>query len=413
MRPLALVLLPAVAVGVGARPPVVVEERGTPGVVRWNEQALAAIKADRTPPPVAARNLAILHVAIYDAVVSINHGYRAFYSGVRPQPGASPDAAAAVAAHRTLIELYPRHLRAFDANLDAALDAIPDGPAKARGVEHGMAVAERVLKWRAADLTTAARTSYKFGDELGRWRPTPPKYADPLLPGWANAAGFAVADRAALRPPGPPKLDSDAYAAALREVRELGSASSATRTKDQTEIAHFWADGEGTVTPPGHWNRIAQTLAADRGLSLTDGARLFALLNVAMADAALVCWECKYRFDVWRPVTALRTSDPAWTPLLPTPPFPAYTSGHSSFSGAAAAALAAAFSTDRMPFTSTSDGLPGVKRSYTSFSSAAEEAGMSRIYGGIHWSFDNADGLKCGREIGEHVAKHHFGKLTK
>ena len=173
-------------------------------------------------------------------------------------------------------------------------------------------------------------------------------------------------------------------------------------------MARFWADGEGTVTPPGHWNRIARSVAAEKKLELAERARLFALLNVAMADASIVCWDCKYRFDFWRPVTAIREVDPTWVPLLPTPPFPAYTSGHSSFSGAAAAALVSFFGTDRVRFSSTSDGLPDVTRSFDSFSAAAEEAGASRIYGGIHWAFDNTDGLACGREIGEDVARRHF-----
>ncbi len=370
--------------------------------------ALAAVKADRTAPPVAARNLAMVHVAVYDAVALIAGEYESFYSVLRPAAGADPDAAAAVAAHRVLAGLYPRHIEALDAALDATLDHVPEGPAKARGVRHGQAVAEQVLKWRAGDARAAATHSYKSTDEAGRWRPTPPARAEPLLPGWANVPGFALTDRAAFRPPGPPKLGSDEYHATFRQVRALGGAISAERTKEQTEIAYFWADGDGTVTPPGHWNRIAQTLATDRKLNLVETARLFALLNVALADAAVVCWECKYRFDVWRPVTAIRAVDPTWAPLLPTPPFPAYTSGHSSFSGAASAALAAFFGTDRVRFSTTSDGLPGVSRSFDSLSAAAEEAGMSRIYGGIHWSFDNTAGLACGREIGAHVAARHF-----
>jgi hypothetical protein len=402
MRPLGLVLLLTAGAAALAQPqpPVVTEHREeVSAVAQWNEAALAAVKAERTPPPVAARNLAVVHVAMYDAVALASGAYRPFYADA---------AAAAVAAHRALAGLYPRRTDEFDAVLDATLARVPDGPAKTRGVEHGLAVAEQVLKRRAGDTTAAATHSYKPADEAGRWRPTPAKFAEPLLPGWANVKGFAVIDRAAFRPPGPPKLDSDAYAATLRELRAVGGTTSETRTKDQTEVAHFWAGGEGTVTPPGHWNRIAQSVAADKKLSLAESARLFALLNVAMADAALVCWECKFKFDVWRPVTAIRAVEPDWTPLLPTPPFPAYTSGHSSFSGAAAAALAAFFGTDRVSFSTASDGLPGVSRSFDSFSAAAREAGMSRIYGGIHWAFDNTDGLACGREIGEYVALRHF-----
>jgi hypothetical protein len=172
------------------------------------------------------------------------------------------------------------------------------------------------------------------------------------------------------------------------------------------------------VTPPGHWNRIARSLAAERGLSTFENARLFAMLNIALADAAIACWECKYKFDFWRPVTAIRTAaklgntslkeDPDWTPLLTTPPFPSYTSGHSTFSGAAAAVLTAFLGKDDVAFSSISDAMPGVRRSFKSFSDAANEAGMSRIYGGIHYSFDNKDGLKLGRAIGEHVAQNFF-----
>jgi membrane-associated phospholipid phosphatase len=376
--------------------------------VRWNEATLAAVKADRTPPPVAARNLAIVQGAMYDAVAIAGGRYQPFYANLRAPVGVDPEAAAAVAAHRTLAGLYPGRMNDLDAALDETLNHIPEGPAKSSGIALGQTVAEQYLRWRAGDGMSAARHNYRSRLEVGRWRPTPSDYGRPLLPGWGNVPCFAVADPASFRPPGPPGLDSEAYAASFRTVWALGSAASTARTREQTEVAFFWADGEGTVTPPGHWNRIAQSLARSRKLDLTESARLFALLNVAMADAGCICWDCKYRFDFWRPVTAIREVDPRWTPLLPTPPFPAYTSGHSSFSGAAASALAAYFGTDRVQFSSTSEGLPGVTRSFDSFSAAAEEAGMSRIYGGIHWSFDNVEGLASGRQVAEHVARHHF-----
>ena len=168
------------------------------------------------------------------------------------------------------------------------------------------------------------------------------------------------------------------------------------------------------MTPPGQWNRIARSAAAGRKLSLVENARLYALLNVAMADAAMICWECKYRCDLWRPVSAIRAADPTWTPLLPTPPFPAYTSGHSSFCGSAAEALAAYFKTDEVEFSSTADDLPGVTRSFKSFTAAAEEAGISRIYGGIHWDFDNTDGSEMrpggGGTRGEELLRSDAGR---
>jgi membrane-associated phospholipid phosphatase len=225
------------------------------------------------------------------------------------------------------------------------------------------------------------------------------------------------------RPPPPPALSSAGYVTSFQEVKALGAAASTTRTPEQTQIALFWADGDGTVTPPGHWNRIAQAVAVARGNSLAGNARLFALLNIALADAAVVAWDCKYKYDLWRPVTAIRCADltgnpdtavdPDWTPLIKTPPFPSYTSGHSTFSSAAAAVLANFFGTDALPFATTSEDLPGVTRSFGRFSAAAEEAGMSRIYGGIHWSFDNSAGLTSGRDLGDYVSRHFLLPRTE
>jgi hypothetical protein len=410
MRHLLLLMVSVAGGVVAAQPPAVRVERAQPArdaVERWNEAALEMIRTAKTPPPVAARNLALTHIAVYDAIVAVEGGYTPFYFSARAQAGTNATAAASVAAHRTLIQLYPDRGRALDAALDDTLTGIPEGPGKVLGVNLGQSVAERVLKWRAKDVTVR-RSAYTPRLEAGRWRPTPPDERAALLPEWGSLSCFAVADRTKFRPPEPPALDSDKYADSYRTVKALGSKASLERTREQTEIALFWAGGEGTVTPPGQWNRIARSVAAGRKLSLVESARLYALLNVAMADAAMICWECKYRCDLWRPVSAIRAADPTWTPLLPTPPFPAYTSGHSSFSGAAAEALTAYFKTDEVEFSSTADDLPGVTRSFKSFTAAAEEAGISRIYGGIHWDFDNTEGLKCGRAVGEYVAKNFF-----
>jgi Ca2+-binding RTX toxin-like protein len=223
-------------------------------------------------------------------------------------------------------------------------------------------------------------------------------------------------------PAAPPAMTSTAYATALNEVKAIGSSTSTTRTPDQTAIAQFWANGSGTSTPPGHWNVVAEIVSQNNGNSLEDNARLFAMLNVALADAGISCWDAKYEFDMWRPVTAIReadtdgnsatTEDAVWTPFLATPAFPTYSSGHSTFSGAGAAVLKAFFGTDRVTFVLPSETSGVADRTFRSFTQAAEESGMSRIYGGIHFSFDNTAGLTSGDQIGRYVASKLFRKST-
>jgi hypothetical protein len=387
-------------------------------VLLWNDAALAAIRAERTPPPVAARNLAVVHVAVYDAVNAVTRTHQSFRFEATAFPDTSAEAAAAVAAHRALVSLYPRQVEQFDAVLDEALESVPEGAAKTNGIRLGQAFAEKVLSWRGGDMVAARTSSYAPRAGVGRWRPTPPEYRPALLPGWESVPCFALRNAAQFHPPGPPEAASEEFVASYRQVKALGAFNSGVRTREQTEIARFWDDGVGTVTPPGHWNRIAQAVAAERGQGVAENARLFAVLNVALADAAIACWECKYSYDLWRPVTAIRAADrlenPAlaadtgWTSLLTTPPFPSYTSGHSTFSAAAAAALANFFGRDDVRFATTSDGLPGVTRSFAGFAAAAREAGLSRIYGGIHWNFDNREGLACGKKVGDYVSANFF-----
>lgn len=395
--------------------PAQVSPSADDAVLQWNEAALQAIKAAKTPPPLAARHLAILHIAMVDAVAGVRHTCRPFEVEVDAPLGTSAEAAAAGAAHRVLIELYPDRTRQFDALLGRSLADLDDDDSVKKGLTLGRYVAKEVLVWRAEDgADREVRFTPKRGP--GEWTPTPPAFAKPLAPHWPTLTCFALRRGYQFRADGPPKLTDKAYAEAFDEVKRLGAKDSKVRTAEQTEIALFWADGEGTVTPPGHWNRIAQSVARDRRLALDENARLFALLNVALADVGIACWDCKYHFRFWRPVHGIREAetdgnpetdaDREWEPLLVTPPFPAYTSGHSSFSGAAATILAAVLGSDRVRFRTTSEGLPGVSRQFTSFWAAAEEAGMSRIYGGIHWQFDNTDGLAGGKKVAEHVLAH-------
>lgn len=404
------------------RPPVIEESRAAPAdrppdmVLRWNRIALDAIRAERTPPPLAARNLALLHVAIYEAVNAIDRGHEPYMIDVRPAPGASMEAAAAGAGHRVLASLYPRRQAALDRALDGSLAGVPDLEARDNGLSLGRFVADRFLSWRAKD-GGAMLGKHVPRRGPGFWEPTLPDFRPALFPGWGEVTPFAIRPGSQPRPKGPPPLSSPVYAAAFREVKELGARDSKTRTPDQTEIARFWADDAGTATPPGHWNAIADTVSRARGVSMVENARLFALLNMSLADAGLLCWVIKFHHEFWRPVTAIRAADEddnpdtdperTWEPLLTTPPFPAYTSGHSTFSGAGAAVLARALG-DATPFETPCDAMPGVRRAFKTFSAAAAEAGRSRIYGGIHWEFDNADGLAMGRAIGDYVVSRYL-----
>jgi membrane-associated phospholipid phosphatase len=225
---------------------------------------------------------------------------------------------------------------------------------------------------------------------------------------------FCLPDIEPFVPEPPPRMDSAEYAASWSEVRGLGGKTGFVRTAEQSQIAVFWSDFNYTAMPPGHWHLIAGSICEARGTSLPDSARLFALISLAQADAAIVCWEAKFRYNLWRPVTAIQRAnedgnpateaDPSWDSLLAAPPFPSYTSGHSTFSKASANVLARFFGTDAIEFDATSDSLPGVTRHFHSLAACADEVGMSRIYGGIHFSFDNVAGKRCGAAIGDYVS---------
>jgi hypothetical protein len=280
-------------------------------------------------------------------------------------------------------------------------------------------VAGQILLWRAKDNSAATNVKPPSSSGPGAWVPTPPGFAPYLLPQWGFVTPFAMPASDFFRPSGPPALESAKYAADYNEVKALGAAVGSTRTREQTKIAEFWADGPGTATPPGHWNLIARDVATARRNSLQQNARLFALLNVAMADAAICAWDAKYHYNFWRPVTAIRegdndgnpatAGDPNWISLIITPPFPDYISGHSTFSGAAAEVLSLFYGTTRIRFTTgtESDQLPrGTVREFRSFRDAAREAALSRMYGGIHFRSANDDGLKSGSAIGEWAFTH-------
>jgi membrane-associated phospholipid phosphatase len=383
-------------------------------VTDWGNAALDAIRAGHTAPPIASRSLAILHVSIYDAVNGIARTYEPYLVESAAPASASRETAASAAAHEALVNLFPANSSSFDALHTAILATIPDGPQKVAGIVWGEFVANQILASRASDGWDAI-VPPPGGSGPGAWLPTPPAFLPYLLPQWGFVLPLAMNNSSQFRPPGPPALDSQRYAEDYNEVKELGAAVGSTRTEDQTEIALFWADGAGTETPPGHWNSIAQTIADAQGNTMEENARLFALLNIAMADAAICAWDAKYTFDFWRPVTAIAFAEPQlnWMSFIVTPPFPDYVSGHSTFSGADAIVLPLFFGTEDLPFTTGSDFLPGVYRSFSTCLAAADEAAVSRLYGGIHFRSANEDGLHAGISIGEWTAAHYLRPKSK
>ncbi len=402
-------------------------------VITWNQILLNTIATTKTAPPVAARAMAMVETAVFDAVNNIVNKYQN-YSITATAPieanstarAIQAESAAVEAAYTVLSSLFVSQKTILDTARTSSLAAIAEGQAKADGIAFGKNIADKVILSRIDD-GSATKTPYTPGTNPGEWQATavvtnPDGTTSPapaVLPQWGNVKTFGIlqADIANNLPTPPPALTSEQYATEFNQVKDLGATNSTTRTAEQTEIAKFWADGGGTFTPPGHWNQIAQDVARDNFNSLVDNARLFAALNVSQADAAICCWDTKYTYSLWRPITAIRnadkdgnantTVDTSWTSLLTTPNFPSYTSGHSTFSGAAAAVLSS-FYGDNYKFSTTGPGLPGVTRSFTSFNQAADEAGMSRIYGGIHFMSDNTAGLAAGKQVGEYITTNLF-----
>ena len=385
-------------------------------VLEWNVVAVEATRVARLSPNAQTRALAMVHGAVFDAVNGIERDYAPYLVQRHAPRWASEEAAAAVAAHDVLVSLMPAQQATLDAALASSLAAVPDGRAEDAGVAFGKLVADRMLAERADDGSTDVVT-YVPGTGPDDWQPTPPAFAPAAIPQWATVEPFGISSPDQFRADPPPSLDSPAFTQAFNQIKAIGASNSTTRTAEQTDIARYWAGPSGTVQPPGHWNSIARGVADAQGNSLAENARMFALLNIGMADALITAWDTKFEYSFVRPVTAIRNADndgnpdtaadPAWSPLLTTPGHPSYMAAHSAVSATAATVLAEFFGNDAIAFTSSAEvaaGGPVITRSFNGFWQAAEEAGASRIYGGIHWSFDNQAGLQAGRSVGEFVA---------
>jgi hypothetical protein len=448
---------------------------GLDSVHHWNEVAINASGLDHTPvapgenrvfgeqfgPGRASRAMAIAHIAIFDTVNAIVGGYQS-YTGLSSAPAAtSMNAAIAQAAHDTLVELFPSQTASFDDLLAEDLSKIPDGRARAKGIDLGRRAAAAILALRADDGSqhTEPHVGVDFitSDEPGKWRQDPISQI-PLALGayWSEVKPFVLRSADQFRVPSPPALDSPDYAVAFDEVKRLGGDGVVTateRTAEQTEIGIYWAyDGTPSLcAPPRLYNQITVQIADQMGANIVELARLLALVNVAMADAGIAIWESKYYYEFWRPITGIREADegtgptgasdgnpatggdPTFTPLgAPasnlngpnfTPPFPAYPSGHAGFGGALFQTLRRFYRTDNIAFTFVSDEFNGVTqdndgnvrplipRSFSSLSQAEEENGQSRIYLGIHWKFDKTEGITQGRRVANYVFEHTLRPL--
>jgi PAP2 superfamily protein len=394
-------------------------------VLYWNQQALDTTRLSRNPPPVASLYFATFHVAIFDAVNGITRTHNGWLVNDPAPAGADMDAAVAGAAITVFNGLWgiTANPRNFQLAYQKALAAIPDGQPKTDGIAWGKKVAEAVLA-KLADSGYNKPIPGKYSStEQGKWRETPSAFRPPLLPFWGHVRPFVMTSPSQFRAPPPESLGSKEYAEELAFVNKVGARYNYERTEYQTLCTPFWSDDLGTATPPGHWNVIAQDIARRKNLSVPEAARLFALLNMAEADAAIGCWDTKYYYNLWRPETALRETDPKINPDIPnnpdfvpnlaSPSFPSYTSGHSTFSAAAARTMALFFGTDDIEFSVGSDGLPGAVHTFKKLSDAQIEAGMSRVWGGIHTMSDNLEAQKMGVKIADWVYANALLPVSK
>jgi hypothetical protein len=434
-------------------------------IAYWNEVALRTIAVDHAPPFTGgativaeqlgptrtSRLMAIVQLAVYDALNAIYRRYPGYSGNLPAFADSSPDAAIAQATHDILVVHYSRQRQRLDAWLAQDLARLPDGRSKLNGIDIGRRAAASLLALRAEDGVYYGEPivgeDYYVSNAPGKWRPDPVSGIRIALGAYWHIKPFIVQSAGLLRPPPPPALTSDVYARAFNEVKELGGDGILTptrRTPEQTVIGIYWSyDGGAWIgTRPRMYNQIAVQLALQRTSDPLELARLLALVNAAIADATIAAWEDKYRFNYWRPVTAIREASPGsgptglgdgnpstradahWTPLGAqasnligpnfTPPFPAYPSGHAEL-GSAMFQILRRFYGDNVSFTFVSDEFNGVTRdnrgrtrprlprSFRTLSQAEEENGQSRIYLGIHWQFDKAQGIATGRRVADYI----------
>ena len=382
-------------------------------VVQWNKTLLEIVRTPKAQPATIhpTRSFAIMHAAIYDVVNAIDGTHKPYLVRLEEVSRyASKDAAADAAAHAVLVSLYPKFQAALDAQLQQLLAAIPEGSDKAEGIRIGQTVADRILTLRSNDGSTDTPAPFVFGSAPGDFQSTPPNFPpQPQFTNWSHVTPFALERANQFRPGPPPGLTSDTYSDVFAEVQSLGIAGGTTATPDQALTGRFW---NGAIQ--NYWNEIAQTATLSHSLTTAQSARLFALLNLTFADSVIAFYDAKYTYNFWRPVTAIREAatdgnpatlpNPNWLPEVGnTTPDPSYPGAHAVISEAGAFVLISFFRRDHFDFKVTSEVLPGVDRSFPSFSAAAEEAILSRIFAGVHFRSDLTSGRRLGREVADFV----------
>jgi hypothetical protein len=371
----------------------------------WNAKAETIAVEKRMLPPPNARGMAIMHIAMFEAVNAVERRYSPYRLDLTAERGASKDAAAAAAAHAVLVALHPDHEKGLDAHLLASLQQIPVGEARASGIALGKKAAAEILAWRANDGASAPE-NYRPHTAAGVYVPT----VVPVSSAYGHVTPWAMTSGAQFRPGPPPQLTSASWAKDVNEIREFGGRASSKRSAVQTDIGRFWF-----VTGPQAWNPIVRQLAAIKKLDLVDSARLFALVAIATDDAFIAVFEAKYHYNFWRPITAIRNADlsnnpatardPAWLPLGDTPMHPEYPCAHCITSMAAAAVLQSAFGDEIPEVSMTSATAAGVTRRWSRLQDYADEVAMARIYAGFHYRFSNAAAQDMGRKIAQLVVQ--------
>ena len=378
----------------------------------------------RVPDPAQSiRVAAITQLAVFEAVNTIVGHYEPYllepYLGrVGAPAGASPDAAAIAAAHRVLVDLLPDQAESLNAKRVVSLAALPDGAPKSAGIAIGEAAAAAMLAKRANDGMDT-NVPYTPGTLPGQYRPTPPDFTPAFGAQLGRVTPFAIDSVARYRVPPPPALRSQRYARDYEEVKRVGDIASRERPKDRADVARFYAPDD---IVPIYFSAARQVSLAQRK-TLAENARSFALLGMAIFDAMVVCFDSKYFYDYWRPVTAIRLghldgnrhtdADPSWTPLVFTPPFPSYPSGHASFGGAARRVLERVFGEDGLAITLASPEVPDVVLDYASWKQITDDIDDARIYGGVHYRFDQEEAARQGRKVGRYVLRHWLRPLHR